>query len=246
MQVNGNAGLGTSGTVTINNGGTLQTSGSFAISGHSIVVGSGTGTIDTGANTNSIGGAVSGPGTMAKAGDGMLTLDGSVALGGLNANGGTVALAKSGTFGALAIGTSATVSLATHSGSTYNVLDTSSLAFAGITFAGVGGLGSFDEATGDPVDFNQVPLKVAYLGDLNGDDMVDGSDYGLLDYGFQTQQFGVLTSNGAAVASLAATVPASSAPATSPEAVPEPGSIGLLLAGALGLLGFRRNGRNRW
>ena len=140
------------------------------------------------------------------------------------------------------------------------------------TFAGVSGLGSFDEVTGDPIDFNQVLLKVTYLGDLNGDGMVDGSDYGymdyyfqstlvlgdlngdgivdgsdygLLDYGFQTQVYGVLNGGGSAVPQAAGATAGTGAAPASPEAVPEPGVAGLLLAGALGLLGFRRCKKNR-
>ena len=98
------------------------------------------------------------------------------------------------------------------------------------TFAGVHGLGC-DEFTGNPIDANQVLLKAAYLGDLNGDGIVDGSDYGLLDYGFQTQVYGVLDAQQGSVASVAA--PA----AVSPEAVPEPGVFGLMAAATSFLLG---------
>jgi len=53
---------------------------------------------------------------------------------------------------------------------------------------------------------------------------------------------GVLTDKGCALAQATAT---SAIEPASPEAVPEPGTLGLLLAGALGLLGFRRNKHNR-
>ena len=129
-------------------------------------------------------------------------------------------------------------------------------------FEGVHDLGYLDN-DGNPVDYNQVLLKLTYigdfnadglidssdyalldsyaqsgslLGDLSGDGIVDSSDYALLDTGFQNQGFGALSE--VAVAASAA-VPAS------PEAVPEPGSLGLLLTGVLGLLGFRRNASRR-
>ena len=288
-------------------------------------------------------GALTGSGTLNKVGSGAMTLSGSVSVAGMTVNNGTVQLAQSGSIGAVSIGTSGTLSMAAHSGSTYNVLDTSSLSFSGTTgsidignnamivraanqtdlaakvslvqskvntaadllawdgqgitasavlddlqvngvltimvydnsqlyldhFAGVGGFGSFDEVTGDPIDFNQVPLKVTYLGDLNGDGMVDGSDYGymdyyfqstlalgdlngdgivdgsdygLLDYGFQTQVYGVLTSQAVASANLSSAAGSTGNPAApaSPEAVPEPGAFGLISAGLGLLLGNRR------
>jgi len=52
---------------------------------------------------------------------------------------------------------------------------------------------------------------------------------------------GVLTNAGCALAQAAA---ASDIEPASPEAVPEPGALGLLLAGALGLFGLRRRGNN--
>ena len=85
------------------------------------------------------------------------------------------------------------------------------------------------------------------LGDLNGDGIVDGSDYGLLDYGFQTQVYGVLNSAagsaGKAAPALTLRATGSGAAPKSPEAVPEPGTLGLLLAGASAMLGLRRKAK---
>ena len=102
------------------------------------------------------------------------------------------------------------------------------------TFAGVGGL------TSEPIDFGQTSPKVTNLGDLNSDGIVDSSDYALLAYGFETQVYGVLNGGGSTTPAQTESSGTGAAPA-SPEAVPEPGSIGLLLAGAASLLGFRRN-----
>ena len=283
-----------SGSVTINNGATLQTSGSFTFNASRSVSLSGSATIDTQGDTNTIAGTVSASaGTLVKQGSGTLILGNSVTMGGLSANAGTVQLAQSGSIGAITIGTSGTLALAAHTGGAWNVIDTSLLAFSGTTgsidpgnnamiaadletkvalvqsnvnaaadllgwdgqgitasagldelmayensqlyldaYAGVGGLGLVNEITGNPIDLNEMLLKASYLGDMNGDGLVDGSDYG-----FQTPVYGVLNGGGSVVAQVA---PAASA---APEAVPEPGVLGLLLAGASALLGLRRKGK---
>ena len=314
-----------------------MTSGSVAFdASRNFAVSSGTATLDTRGNTDTVNGALTGAGVLAKSGTGTLNLSGSVGIAGLNANSGVTQLAQSGSIGAISIAAGATLSMAAHTGSTCNVLDTSSLVFSGTTgkidlwnnamivraadaganavnlaaiqtklnagannltwtgegitsttafnesgntgvltimaydntgllfdtFEGVSGLGSYD-LDSNPIGFNQVLLKLTYLGDLsgdgtvdgtdytlmdyyfqtqnmlgdtNGDGVVDGTDYTLLDYGFQTQNFGVLA--GAATSGSAGT----GAAAASPEAVPEPGTLGFMLASALGLLGSRRKG----
>ena len=139
------------------------------------------------------------------------------------------------------------------------------------SFEGVSGLGYFDGET--PVGFNQVLVKLTYLGDfnadgvvnasdytwldgyalgantlgdLNGDGVVNATDYTWLDGSALNQSFGVLADSRSGILPLSpatAATPASSIVA-SPEAVPEPGTLGMLLAGALGMLGFRRQRRN--
>ena len=139
------------------------------------------------------------------------------------------------------------------------------------SFEGVSGLGYFD--SGNPVGFNQVLVKLTYLGDfnadgiinasdytwldgfalsgnalgdLNGDGSVNATDYTWLDGSALNQSFGVLAAQmgGGDLSPLSAPALAITAPA-SPEAVPEPGALGLFLTSALGLLGFRRTTRNR-
>ena len=145
------------------------------------------------------------------------------------------------------------------------------------SFEGVSGLGYFD-GDSQPVGFNQVLVKLTYLGDfnadgvvnasdytwldgfalganplgdLNGDGVVNATDYTWLDGSALNQSFGVLAGqqSGGGVSPLApaaAAVPAGTgAIAASPEAVPEPGALGLLFTGALGLLGIRRQRKNR-
>ena len=135
-------------------------------------------------------------------------------------------------------------------------------------FEGVSGLGYFDSGT--PVGFNQVLVKLTYLGDFNADGVINASDYAWLD-GFAlsgnvlgdlngdgsvnatdytwldgsalNQSFGVLAAQQGGSGILPQTTvaaPNSGLIANSPEAVPEPGALGLLLTGAMGLLGFRR------
>ena len=138
-------------------------------------------------------------------------------------------------------------------------------------FEGVSGLGYFDAGT--PIGFNQVLVKLTYLGDfnadgvinasdytwldgyalggntlgdLNGDGAVNATDYTWLDGSALNQNFGVLAAHqaggsgsaqpsGASVAAMP-----SAAVASSPEAVPEPGVLGMLLAAGAGLNALRR------
>ena len=139
------------------------------------------------------------------------------------------------------------------------------------SFEGVTGLGYFDGGN-NPVGFNQVLVKLTYLGDfnadgvvnasdytwldgfalganplgdLNGDGVVNATDYTWLDGSALNQSFGVLAGNGSGFTPVQTPVVAS-APAgpnslaASPEAVPEPGTFGMLLTGALAMLGCRR------
>ena len=136
------------------------------------------------------------------------------------------------------------------------------------SFEGVSGLGYFGSEN-TAVGFNQVLVKLTYLGDfnadgvinasdytwldgyalganslgdLNGDGLVNATDYTWLDGSALNQKFGVLAG---AIPTLA-TAPASTALATagtlaaSPEAVPEPGAFGLMLIGIGGLLGVSK------
>ena len=143
------------------------------------------------------------------------------------------------------------------------------------SFEGVSGLGYFDESS-LPVGFNQVLVKLTYLGDfnadgvinasdytwldgfalggntlgdLNGDGLVNATDYTWLDGSALNQSFGVLAAqqggSGASPQLASALNPSSGAAPASPEAVPEPGALGMLLVGALGLFNFRRQRRNR-
>ena len=351
LSLGSDAALGaTSGTVTLN-GGSLQTSASFDFDpARNFTVGSGTGTLNTQGNANTIAGALSGAGTLAKSGSGTLILSGSIGIGGLSANEGTVSIGQSGTIGAMSVGASGTVTLTAHTG-VYNVIDTSSLSIAaggsidlwnnamvlrasgtsenaanlatvkaavnaashglkwdgvgfGSTtafneaqtgktqalalmvydntvikqagFEGVSGLGYFDESS-NPVGFNQVLVKLTYLGDfnadgvinasdytwldgfalgantlgdLNGDGVVNATDYTWLDGSALNQSFGVLagaspgnSANGDNQPALAAVSAGTGFVTASPEAVPEPGVFGLLLTGAMSLLGTRRKAR---
>jgi len=211
LNVNADQALGaSSASVTINDGATLQTSGSFAFNASRGVILSGSATIDTQANTNTISGPVSAStATLVKQGSGSLIVSGSLTMAGLNANNGAVQLAQSGSIGAINVGVAATVALAAHSGSNYNVLNTSSLTIAG-----------FSSVIASPG--NAAPATT-----LNATGLGNSANATLATAG-QSQNAG------------AAAQP--TIEPVSPEAVPEPGTLGLLLAGAMGLLG-RRNGK---
>ena len=78
-----------------------------------------------------------------------------------------------------------------------------------------------------------------YDGDFNYDGVVDASDYTLIDNAFNLQGSPLSTSvlpGGSAVAAATDEI----APAASPTAVPEPAAVGLVAAGAVGLLARRR------
>ena len=240
----------------------LGASRTVTVNANTLTVG---GTIDSG--TNSYGLTKLGAGTLKLTGSnsysggttvnsGMLQIGNANALGtgGLTVNGGVAELAQSATIAAVSIGASGTVSLVTHSGSTSNVLDTSSLAFSGTS-------GSVD--FGNAMIVRATDLAVTALGDLNADGIVDGSDYGYMDhyfqstlspgdlngngsdYGFQTQVYSILNGSEPAVLQAASAISGAGTAPASPEAVPEPGSLGLLVAGVSALLGFRRQRRAR-
>ena len=260
VRVGNASALGTGGLTV--NGGTLDLNGnSLSVTnlsgagGRVTSTGSGTSTLTATVASGTSGYAgdiINGTGAVAleKQGAGTLALSGSLKIAALNATDGVTALSQTASIGAIAIGSGGTLSIAAHSGSTWSVIDTSALAFSGTTgnidlgaasavfddlqvngvmtsmvydnselyldtFAGVGGLDSFYEVAGDPIDFNQVLLK--------------------------TQVYDVLNGGGSAVLQETA---AAAAP-VSPEAVPEPGLLGLVLTGALSLFGFRRNRGNR-
>ena len=101
-------------------------------------------------------------------------------------------------------------------------------------------LGDFDgNGIVNSADYGWLDFYYGYgltVGDLNGDGQVNSADYNGIDYGYGYQAYGILNGGGSTPAANTASV---AAPA-SPEAVPEPGTLGMLLAGALGLLGFRR------
>ena len=248
LQVMQDAALGAvSGPVVLKNSTTLQTGTSFAFDAARTFTLTGTVTFDTQDNTNTVNSVLSGStATLVKAGSGALVLAGDANLARINAGAGTVALNHSIVLPSLNVGTSGTVSLTAHSGSTPTVLDTSALTFSDATgslgaFADASGLGSFLENGDAIVDGSNYGYmdycfqSTLASGDLNGDGIVDASDYGLLDHGVQTPVYGVLNESASAVAQAAP---------SSPSAVPEPGAFGLLLAGAAGLLGIRR-GRSR-
>jgi len=213
LNVVSDAALGAvTGSVTMNNGATLQTSDSFGFhASRDFVASSGTATIDTQGNTNTVNGGLSGAGTLAKSGSGTLILSGSVGIAGLDVNSGSVQLTRSVSIGALNVASGATFSMAANSDGNRNVLNVSALTIASFSSSlSVAPRASSSAATG----------SVLHADSLGAD---------ILTAAGQSQ-------SGGDVAAGAAIEPAS------PEAVPEPGALGLLLAGALSIFGLRRKG----
>jgi len=215
LQIGNANALGTGGLTV--NGGALDLHGNsvsvpaFSGTGGAITnTVSGTGTLTTAVASGTAtyaGNITDGTGAvvLTDSGAGTLILSGSITMAGLtvSSSGGTVQLAQSGSIGAVNVGAGATLSMVAHSGSTYHVLDISSLTLSGST-AG--------------------PAIAAY------------TPVGAL----AQQNAGVLTDKGIAVAQAAAS---SAIEPASPEAVPEPGTLGLLLAGASAMLGLRRKAK---
>ena len=109
-------------------------------------------------------------------------------------------------------------------------------------------LGDFDgNGIVNSADYGWLDFYYGYgltVGDLNGDGQVNSADYNGIDYGYGYQAYGVLASDQSAgvVAPLESTE--KSAFSAAPEAVPEPGTLSLLLTAAMGLLGRRRGKKN--
>jgi len=219
LQIGNANALGTGGLTV--NGGSLDLNGNSAtVSAFSGAGGTVTNTVP---GTSVLASVVSGTSTYAgnvmdgagsvildKQGTGELVLSGSIQMSGLTTEAGPVQLTQSGSVGTVTLYSGATVSMAAHSGSTYNVLNVSSLSVAG---------------------FSTSPSMAAKPAALNADALGSGAGNAMLTSAGQSQNSGA-----------AANTEVPSEPA-SPEAVPEPGSLGLLVAGALGLLGLRRKAK---
>jgi len=131
-------------------GGLTVNGGALDLAGNSVSVpafsGAGGAVTDTVPGTNVLTTVVSGTSTYAgnvmdgagsvildKQDTGELILSGSIQMTGLTTEAGSVQLTQSGSIGTVTLYSGATLSMAAHSGSTYNVLSVSSLSMAGFT-----------------------------------------------------------------------------------------------------------------
>ena len=105
-------------------------------------------------------------------------------------------------------------------------------------------LGDFDgNGIVNSADYGWLDFYYGYgltVGDLNGDGQVNSADYNGIDYGYGYQAYGVLAGGAAPAASAAL----AAAPAPS-EAVPEPSTLGISMLGIAALFGIRRKGGRR-
>jgi len=190
------------GGLTFNRSNTVTQGSDFAttISGSGSVVQAGAGTVVLSGSNSYSGGTTVNSGTLQVANANAL------GAGDLTVNGGMAQVMQSASISAVNLASGGIVSLAAHSGSTYNVLGVSSLAISGFSSS--------------VASANAAPAA------LNADTLGATVNIAALAAAGQSQ-------SSAAQASVAIE-PAS------PEAVPEPGALGLLLTGACALLGFRR------
>jgi len=142
LQIGSANALGTGGLTV--NGGTLDLYGnSVSVTGFSgaggaitnTVPGSSTLITNVSGSSTYAGNITDGAGSVIvdKQNAGELILSGSIQMTGLTAEAGSVQLTQSGSIGTVALYSGATVSMAAHSGSTYNVLNISSLSMSGFT-----------------------------------------------------------------------------------------------------------------
>jgi len=221
LQLGGNNAIGT-GALAVN-GGTLDLNGNAASvaglsgSGGSITnSASGTSTLTAamGSGTSTYAGNITngtGAVVLTNSGAGTLILGGSLTMAGLNAQAGVTQLTQSGSIGAVNVSAGATLSVAANGDGNRKVLNVSALTISGFT----SGLAMGQSAAIENVSYTSMAAAS------------------------QSQNTSVLTAMGAALAQQTPAANSDPAPA-SPEAVPEPGSFGLFLSGALGLLGLRR------
>ena len=180
----------------------------------------------------------------------------------MTANAGTIQIQNSITLQSLTVGTSGTVALAPHTGDTPNVIDTSALAFFGITGSlDIGNAAMIvqgnDLTASAVLDGLQGNGALAIMGDnsqlyldsfagvseLGSFDEVAGNPIDFNQVLVKATYIGDLDGDGSVVPQT--DVAGTGAVAASPEAVPEPGIFGLVFAAAAGLLGVRRNNRRR-
>jgi len=227
-------------------GGTTLSTGTLML-GNAHALGSGGltvngGTLDLAGNSVSVAAFGGAGGAVTNSGSGTSTLTTALASGtstyaGNIANGtGAVVVTNSGS-GTLILGGSLTMAGLNANAGTVQLAQSGSIAAVNVASGATVALAAHSGSTRNVLSISSLTISgfTSTLATAN-DSSTNNATYMSAATRGQSSKAGVLTDTGRALAQ------ASDASPASPEAVPEPGVFGMLLAGALGLFGIRRKG----
>jgi len=227
------------GGATIHGGGTLQVGNANALGTGGLTVNGGT--LDLNANSVSVAALGGAGGSVTNSGTAASTLTTAVAGGtssyaGNIANGaGSVAITKSGS-GTLILSGSLSMAGLNANGGVTQLTQSGSIGAVSVASGATLSMTANSGGARTVLDISSLTIS----GFASGLATEDGASYACVDSASLGENYAVLTETGNAVALAAAS---SNTLSASPEAVPEPGALGMLLAGASALLGFRRRAK---